>query len=127
MEDLIARFYEGVMERLHGPMKFRFLMQPLVAAYFGFKAGRADARGGRPVFFWTVVTNRESRGALVKEGWKDIAKVFIMATVMDLIYQFIVFHRLYPTRALLVAAVLCIVPYLFLRGLVNRIARRRGA
>ncbi|MCI0452755.1 MAG: hypothetical protein L0Z51_10260, partial [Candidatus Latescibacteria bacterium] len=68
MEDLIARFYDGVMERLHGPMKFRFVMQPLVAAYFGFKAGRADGRAGRPAFFWTLLTNKESRGSMVKEG-----------------------------------------------------------
>ena len=127
MEDLIARFYDGVMERLHGPMKFRFVIQPLIAAYFGFKSGRADARNGRPAFFWTLLTNKESRASMVKDGWKNIAKVFTMAVVMDLIYQFIVLHRLYPLRALLVASVLCLVPYLFLRGLVNRLSRKQGA
>ncbi len=127
MDDLIVRIHDAVVDRLHGPMKFRFIMQPLVAAFFGFKAGRGDARAGRPAFFWTLLNNRESRVSMLKDGWKDIAKVFVMAVVMDLIYQFIVMRRIYPLRALLVATVLCIIPYLFLRGLVNRLARRRGA
>lgn len=126
MEDLWIRFHDAVVSRLHGPMKFRFVIQPLVAAIFAIRAGRADARNGRPVFFWTVITNRESRASMLRDGWKDVGKVFTVAVVMDLIYQFIVLKRLYPLRALLVAAVLCFIPYLFFRGLVNRIARRKS-
>ena len=127
MEDFIVRLHDAVIDRLHGPMKFRFIMQPLLAAIFAIKAGLADGRAGRPAFLWSVFTNPAGRAALIKDGWKDIAKVFTMATIMDLIYQFIVMKSLHPLRALLVAAVLCFVPYILLRGPVSRLARKPGA
>jgi hypothetical protein len=51
--------------------------------------------------------------------------VFILAVVLDVVYQLIE-HRwvVYPGEAVLVAIILAIVPYLLLRGPVNRIARR---
>jgi hypothetical protein len=127
MEDLIVRLQDAITSRLHGPLKFRFILQPLMAVIFAVRAGRADARAGRPPFLWSAFTNPEGRAALLKDGWKDISKVFVIAVVMDLVYQFIALRSIHPLRALLVAAVLCIVPYVILRGPVNRIARRSKA
>jgi lauroyl/myristoyl acyltransferase len=42
---------------------------------------------------------------------------------MDLIYQVIVLRWFYPLEALIVALVLAFLPYILLRGPVNRIAR----
>jgi hypothetical protein len=42
---------------------------------------------------------------------------------MDLIYQAIVLRWFYPLQALIVAIVLALLPYILLRGPVNRIAR----
>ncbi len=123
MEDLLARLYDAVISRLHGPMKFRFLMQPAVAAFFAIRAGMADARAGRPAFLWSVFTQRESRAYLLKDGFKDVAKVFVMAVVMDVVYQFVVRRSVRFVSAMLVAAVLCFIPYILLRGPVNRLAR----
>jgi hypothetical protein len=47
-----------------------------------------------------------------------------MAIVLDLVYQLIVFRRIYPLEAIDVAILLAIVPYFVLRGPVNRVARR---
>ncbi len=44
---------------------------------------------------------------------------------LDAICQFIVFCWLYPSEALLVATVLAVLPYLVVRGPVNRIASFR--
>jgi hypothetical protein len=55
------------------------------------------------------------------EGWYHVGKVFVVATVLDGIYQFIVFHRVYITGAVTIA----LIPYFLLRGLVNRIASQR--
>lgn len=125
MEDLLVRLQDAITSRLTGPMKFRFILQPLVAAFFAVRAGRADARNGRPAFLWSVFTDKAGRAHLLKDGWKDVSKVFTVAVVMDLVYQFIVLKRIFPLRALLVAAVLCIVPYVVIRGPVSRIVRRR--
>ena len=61
---------------------------------------------------------------MLRLAWKDVGKVFCAALVLDLIYELIVWHRVYPTQAILVAVVLAIVPYLLVRGPVTRIARR---
>ena len=49
--------------------------------------------------------------------------MFVLAVVLDVVYQLYVLHFVYPGEALIVAFVLAIVPYLILRGLVTRLAR----
>ena len=46
-----------------------------------------------------------------------------MAVIMDLVYEGVVGRWFYPLETLIVAVVLAIVPYLVVRGPVNRIAR----
>jgi hypothetical protein len=57
----------------------------------------------------------------IKDGWKSIGRVFILAVVLDVVYQLIQLHFVYPGEALIVAFILAIVPYVLLRGLVNRL------
>ena len=125
MDDFFAQIWDALVGRLHGPMKFRLVLQPLVAAFFAVRAGLADAKAGRPAFFWGLFVHPEQRGSMLKSGFKDVSKVFIMATVMDLIYQFIIDLHPHVISALILAAVLCFIPYLLLRGPVNRLARRK--
>lgn len=54
-----------------------------------------------------------------------MAKVFIIAFVIDAIYQYIVLRWFYPGEALIVAFVLAVVPYVLIRGPVNRLAQTR--
>lgn len=125
MEDFFTNVWDALVARLYGPMKFRLLIQPLVAAIFAIRAGIRDARAGRPPFFWGLFTHPEQRGSMLKSGFKDVAKVFTMATVMDLIYQFLVDRHVHIISALILAMILCFIPYLLLRGPVNRLARRK--
>jgi hypothetical protein len=121
MDDILARIWENLGGRIGGPMKLRLLIQPLMVSFFAIRAGIKDARAGRPPFFWTVLTDAQSRSNLLRDGWKDIAKVFTMAVVMDVIYQLSVERWVYPTESLIVAVGLAIIPYLLLRGPVTRI------
>ena len=125
MEELIARGWEGLMARVGGPMTFRLIFQPAMAALLALRAGLKDAREGRPPYLWTVLTDPSQRAGLLHEGWKSIARVFVLAVVMDFIYEWIMGRPFYPLETLIVAIVLAVVPYLLLRGPVNRIARRR--
>ena len=125
MEELIVRGWEGLMDRIGGPMTFRLILQPLMAALLAVRAGLKDAREGRPPYFWTMITEPSQRVDLLREGWKSIARVFILAVVMDLIYEWVVGRRFYPLETLIVAIALAVLPYVLLRGPVNRIARRR--
>jgi hypothetical protein len=126
MEDVLTRFFGNLIDRVGGPMSFRLVIQPAVAAFFAIKAGLEDAREGRPAYFWAILTDPGHRRSLLREGWKAVTKVFVMAIVIDAIYQFIQFRFFYPTEALVVAFVLAFVPYLLIRGPVGRIARAVG-
>jgi hypothetical protein len=126
MDDIIARIWQNLGDRITGPMSFRLLLQPSVAAFFAIRAGLQDARLGRPPYTWTVfTTDAATRRVLLREGWKAIAKVFCLAIVLDCVYQVIVLRWIYPGEALMVALMLAGVPYLLIRGPVDRLIRAR--
>jgi hypothetical protein len=57
MSDIFSRLWNNLVGRITGPMNFRLIMQPLVAAGFAIWSGVKDARAGRPAFLWTVITD----------------------------------------------------------------------
>jgi len=123
MEDVLARMFEDLISRVSGPMHFRIILQPLMAAVFAFRDGRKDALEGRPPYFWALFINAGHRRDLLRSGWKSVGKIFVLAIILDVVYQCWVLRRLYPGESLVVALVLAIVPYLLLRGPVNRLSR----
>ncbi len=124
IEEGFARAWEMLVGRATGPLTVRLLVQPTVAALLAIRAGLRDAREDRTPYLWSIFTNPAQRRELLREGRTDIGKVFIVAVVLDLIYELIVHRWLYPLQALLVATVLAIIPYVLIRGAVTRIARR---
>ena len=123
MEDVWTRLLEHMTDRVTGPMKFRLVLQPLMAMIFAIRSGLDDARAGRPLYFWALFTDPAHRAEMLKDGWKSVGKVFVLALILDVVYQIIVTRFVYPGEALVTAVLLAIVPYVLLRGPVNRIAR----
>ncbi len=123
MEDVFARFFDNLVDRLNGPMKFRLVLQPAMAVILGVRGGIRDSRGGKPPYFWALFTDLGHRAEMLKDGWKSIGRVFVFGIVMDVIYQLIVFRWVYPMEALFIALLLALVPYLLIRGPVNRVAQ----
>jgi hypothetical protein len=123
MEEYFLHLYEHLISRVSGPLHFRLLLQPLMATIFAVRAGMKDAREGKPAYFWALFSGPVQRKELLKEGWKAVGKVFIIAIIIDAVYQVIALRWIYPLEALIVAAVLASFPYLVFRGSVNRIAR----
>jgi hypothetical protein len=126
MEEMLARMWDGLVARVGGPMTFRVILQPTMATLLAVRAGLKDAREGRPPYLWTILTDPSQRVGLIREGWKACARVFFLAIIIDLIYQWIVQRWVYPGELIVVAIVLALVPYLLIRGPVNRLARRLG-
>src|SRR5262245_59006455 len=124
MRDMLIRWWMNILDRFGGPMTFRVILQPTMAALLALRGGLRDAREGRPPYFWAVLTDSGDRAELLREGWKAIARVFVLAVVMDIIYQLIVVRWIYPFETLAIAILLAVVPYLLIRGPINRIARR---
>jgi len=123
MDELWTRVVEHMTIRIDGPMKFRLILQPLMASIFAIRSGLADARSGKPPYFWSILNNPVERTDLLKDGWKSVGKVFLLALGLDLVFQYIALKSFYPVEAVLVAIVLAILPYLVLRGLTTRLSR----
>lgn len=124
MDHMWARVGSQLLARVSGPMKFRLVLQPVMSCFFAIRSGLADAKAGRPPYFWALISNPDHREDMIKNLWKDVGRVFLLALAMDVVYQLIVLHFVYPGEAIIVAVVLAIVPYLIVRGLVTRAARR---
>lgn len=123
MDDMFTRVFEDIFARLDGPLHFRFFLQPGMAIFLAIRDGLKDGREGKPPFFWSLFTDPAHRRERVRNGWKSISKVFIIAILLDVVYQIIVLRWFYPFETLLVAVLLALLPYILLRGIVNRVVR----
>jgi hypothetical protein len=130
VDDLFVRLWQDILARIAGPLSLRLVLQPSLAVILAVRDGIADARASRPAYFWAVFADAGHRRQLLREGWKAVAKVFVMAVILDTVFQLVALRWFYPGEATLTAAVLAFVPYLLARGPVNRIvsaARARAA
>ena len=119
------RVAQNLIDRSTGPMNFRFLLQPVMASIFAIIAGLKDAKAGKPPYFWSLLTGRTRRIDKIKDGWKSVGKVIVVALALDIAYQIIVLRFVYPGEVIIVASIVVIAPYLILRGLVTRLAAKK--
>jgi hypothetical protein len=120
----LSRAVEELLGRSSGPLHFRLVMQPLVATILAIRAGRRDAKQGQPPFLWALSKNPAERKRLILSGWKDVGKLFIVAVILDTVYQIIALRAVHVLQTLIVAVCVAIVPYVLLRGPVTRLTRR---
>ncbi len=124
LADMIARGWNNFLERPQGSLSLRFVIQPIVAAVIALRAGIEDAREGRSAYLWTALTSPGYRLQLLHGGWRDMRTPFLVSAVLDAIYQLITHRLIFPLELLFTATLLALVPYLVLRGPVNRLATR---
>jgi hypothetical protein len=117
--DIFTRVGQNLLHRLHGPLTFRLILQPLTAAIVACRSGWLDARTGCPVYGWALLADPLHRRELIRHGWKEVARVFLFAVVVDLVWELVALHRFYPGESLIVAFFLALLPYAFLRSAVN--------
>ena len=123
MDDLLARTWDHLVGRTVGPLRFRVIIQPIVAATLGVLAGVRDAARNRPPFLWSAYVDPAERAALRRDAWKDVRRLCVLALLLDATYQVLVFGTVYPVQALVVVGLLAVVPYVAIRGPVNRLLR----
>jgi hypothetical protein len=121
--DNIQRIWDSLLARPSGPMAFRFVLQPSMAAILAVRDGLWDMRAGRSPFLWTILSKPEKRGGRLREGLNATARIILLGLAMDTVYQIVVFKAFYPYEALIVALLLAFVPYLLIRGIASRILR----
>jgi len=120
--DVIERLWHDLIQRPDAPMRFRFILQPVMAAIVAIRDGLKDVRAGRKPYF------RMALGVTrLREGLNATARIILLGIVMDATYQIIVLRRFYPGEAVIIALLLAYVPYLLIRGPAARMARRLHA
>jgi len=124
MDGSLSTVWADLVGRLTGPMTFRLILQPLMSTSYAIRDGLRDAREHRPPYFWTIFAHRDRRRHLLREGWRAVLRVILLGVVMDVVYQLIVLGAIHMLQVAIVVFVLAFLPYLLLRGLVNRLARR---
>jgi hypothetical protein len=122
--EIFNRIWHDLVARADAPMRFRFILQPLMAAIVASLDGFKDARTGRSPYFWTMLGKPHERVGRLREGLNATARIILLGLAMDVVYQVLVLHTFYPGEALIVALLLAFVPYVAIRGPVSRIARR---
>jgi hypothetical protein len=121
--EVLQRVWQDLLDRPSGPMTFRIILQPTMASFAALVDGIKDAKAYRSPYLWTVLTNPAKRGGRLREGLISTARTILLGLGMDAIYQIVVLKTFYPGEAVIVAVVLCFLPYLLLRGPVERIVR----
>jgi hypothetical protein len=119
------RFWQDLLERPDQLMRFRFILQPIMAAIAALHDGAEDARLGRSPYIWVLLSSPSERVGRLAEGVVSTARVLLLGLCMDTVYQLIVLKTFYPAEAVAVAITLGFVPYLLLRGPIHRIVRWR--
>ena len=122
--DVHTRMWRDIFDRPGGPGAFRFYIQPTMAAIAALHDGVKDARLGRAGYLWSLITGAGDRSELLSEGLLSTARIVLLGFGMDAVYQYRVLHMFYLGEMVLVAILLALVPYVLLRGLFMRAARR---
>jgi hypothetical protein len=127
LDELLSRFLPEMIGRIDGPLSLRLFLQPTMALAFAFRDGRRDAREGHSPYGWALLSDPEHRQFLLRDGWKGFAKVFVIAVLLDLVYQTLAIGGFRPVQALVTACLLAMVPYVLMRGPFNRLSNLHPA
>jgi hypothetical protein len=116
---------EGIIARIAGPMSLRFVFQPLVGLLLGARDGMRDAKAGEPPFILDLIVNREDRKVKLASLFKSLSKTIIIAIVLDMISQYLIFDQVRISGAIMIAVIILIVPYSLARAITNKIITKR--
>jgi len=116
-------FFQDLPRRLTGPGRFRFVFQPLVAMLLGVRAGRDDARAGRPPYLLAVIGHPQHRRQMLAETARALANIVLLGILLDAVSQWLILGVAHPGAALVVGPVLIGLPYALARAAGNRVTR----
>ncbi len=125
--DELQRLWRNIAARPGGPMTFRFVLQPTMAALAAWRDGVTDARLYRLPYLSAILLGDERRGARLWEGVVSTGRILILGVVVDVAYQLAFLDSFFPGESAIIAILLAFLPYALLRGPIARLARRRTA
>ena len=84
-----------------------------------------DAKVGEPPFIFGVIIDKKNRKTKLASLFKSLSKTIIIAIVLDIISQYIIFNQVRVSGAIIIAVIILIVPYSVARAITNRIITKR--
>ena len=120
--DLLRLGGDQLLGRFSGPLNFRLFVMPTVVTIIALRAVWKDLRAGRPAFLGLWIQDPVERKRVFHGWFKDVGRIFLIAVVLDITYQLLVFRWIYPGMVLVVAVACAVVPYVLVRGPVHLIA-----
>jgi hypothetical protein len=124
LAEMLSLRMDHLWDRVGGPLSFRMLVMPIAVSFFGIRAGLRDARAGRATFLYGLLRIPEKRALYLRSAVGDIGKVFIVALVLDSVYQLIILRAIFLGELLFMAVTFAVVPYCLVRGPVTLFAQR---
>jgi hypothetical protein len=119
--EMLLRSAQQLLGRASGPLHFRLFIMPIVVTILAIRAHRRDVREGKPILLGAFLTNPTERRRLLRSGLKDFGRVFLVACVLDTVYQILFLKAFHPGQMLIVAVACAIVPYFLVRGPITRL------
>lgn len=115
------QFLEELPQRLTGPGRLRFLLQPALAVLLGAMGGRADAKAGNPPYLFGLIFHAGRRKELLRSGVAAIRTLVAMGVVLDVVFQLVIYQEVHPGAAVVIGPVLIALPYALARALTTRL------
>ncbi len=122
-----SRFFYDVIDRPDGPMRFRFIPQPVMSGIVAVRGSRADAAAGLGPFVATILSKHEGRRARSREALNGTARIILLGIVIHIIYQVLLLRTFYSTQAAEVALTSAFVLYAIIRGPARRLVLARAS
>lgn len=119
-------FFKDMLARFSGAGQLRFILQPTTAFLIGIRDGVRDLRTACPRFLSGLMFQRAYRVYSMKSAFASILDLVLVAIILDLIFQFLIFREVHPGAALLLVPVLIAIPYSISRALAYCIFQRRS-
>ena len=113
-------------QRLNGPFNLRLILQPSMALLFAIRDGRKDAASDATPYLQALTGQKSERRDTLASAWASLSKVLVMAVILDCAFQYATGGSVRIGEALLMACILCAVPYTLMRGPAARIASRKS-
>ena len=113
-------------QRVNGPFHLRLLLQPTMALLFAVRDGRKDAKEDSDPYLRRLMGGKTERREAVSSAWASLAKILVMAVVLDSAFQFVTEHQIQLVQSIGIACLLCILPYSIMRGPASRFAGRNS-
>ncbi len=121
--EMLSRGSEQLRGRASDPLHLRLVLMPTVVTVIAIRAGLKDAREGHPPFLSGLIAVPAQRKTRLLSARSHISRIFIVACVLDTIYQVVFLRGFYPIQVFIVAFGCAILPYVLIRGPTTRIVR----